>query len=172
MNIPNILTGIRFLLIPVFGYYLYNESYLLAVILFLLAGLTDVLDGYIARKFDLITTFGKLADPVADKLILITALVLLTVQSRMPIIITIVVVAKEIFMGAGSILLYRQGNHVVAANWYGKMATVIFYVAVVTTMAFKLEEPYTNILMGIAVFSTLFAFFMYSLTFRKIRNLN
>ncbi|HOA55264.1 MAG TPA: CDP-alcohol phosphatidyltransferase family protein, partial [Clostridiales bacterium] len=66
MNIPNILTILRFLLIPVFAYFLSSRNYLVAVLLFLAGGLTDVLDGYVARKYNLITSWGKIADPLAD----------------------------------------------------------------------------------------------------------
>lgn len=171
MNIPNILTAIRFVIIPVFGYFLYKGPgyYVTALSLFLLGGLTDVLDGYIARKFDMITSWGKLADPVADKLMQITALVLLTMQERIPMVVLIVVVAKECFMGLGSIFLYKKENHVVSASWYGKLATVVFYVGVIAVIVFNLKEPYSGILMGIAVLPTLFAFVMYSFTFNRIR---
>ena len=166
MNIPNILTAMRFVIIPIFGYYLYKEQYGLAVSLFLLGGLTDILDGYIARKFNLITSFGKLADPLADKLMLITALVLLAGQGKIPAVILIIVVAKEIFMCVGTVLLYKQENLVVSANWYGKMATVVFYFAIIMII---FNVRYANVFIGIAVISTLFAFFMYSLSFRKIK---
>lgn len=177
MNIPNILTGIRFLLVPVFGYYLLKEQYFAAILLFAIGGITDVLDGYIARKFDMITSFGKLADPLADKLMQITALVILSVQPNplIPVPVAIIVVAKEIFMGIGSALLYKKGNTIVSANWYGKLSTVIFYFAIIATIIVKMERfnnSYTDILVGIfiviAVIATLFAFLMYSLTFRKI----
>lgn len=177
MNIPNLLTALRFVLIPIFGYYLYNEQYLIAIILFLLGGLTDVLDGYIARKFNMVTSWGKVFDPAADKLMQITALVLLTVQELIPSVVLIVVVAKEAFMGMGSIVLYKKKNVIVSANWYGKLATVIFYLAIIMTIIFKMEKinnPNTNnlinVFIGIAVLSTLFAFFMYSLAYRKIRS--
>jgi len=169
VNIPNFLTIIRFILIPVFGYYLYYEQYKVAVLLFLLAGLTDVLDGYVARAFNMITAWGKLADPLADKLMQITALGLLTYHRKIPIIIVVIVVIKEIFMGIGSIVLYKKKQYVVSANWYGKLATVVFYFAVVMIIMFDMSELYNNIFIGIAVFSTLFAFFMYLNSYRKIK---
>lgn len=167
MNIPNILTAIRLLLIPVFGYYLYYEQYVIAVTLFILGGITDVLDGYIARKYNMITSFGKVADPIADKLMQVTALVLLTIQNVIPIVILIIVVAKEAFMIVGGILLYKKDNFVVSANWYGKLATVVFYLAIVLSI-FKV--PYSIVFVYFAVLVTLFAFFMYSISYRKIRN--
>ena len=125
MNIPNILTAIRFILIPFLGYYLFDKQYSVAVLLFLLGGITDVLDGVIARKFNMITSWGKLADPLADKLMQLTALSILTIQKIIPLPVLIIVVAKEAFMVAGSILLYKKIKLVVQANWYGKLATVV-----------------------------------------------
>ncbi|MGI6778318.1 MAG: CDP-alcohol phosphatidyltransferase family protein [Acetivibrionales bacterium] len=168
MNLPNILTGIRFILIPIFGYYLYREQYTTAVVLFLLGGITDVLDGYIARKYNLITSWGKLADPLADKLMQITALILLTIQHKIPVLILVIITTKELLMGLGSILIYRNKKYVVSANWYGKMATVIFYFAVAAIIIFDLNSLYNNIFIGIAVLCTLFAFFMYLLSYIRI----
>jgi len=180
VNIPNILTCMRFIIIPIFAYYLHNESYYIAASLFVLGGITDVLDGYIARKFNLITSFGKLADPLADKMMQITALVLLTTQQKIPAVILIIVISKEAFMGMGSILLYKKENFVVSANWYGKLATVIFFVAIIFTLfGAKYSELFgisytrlSNILIVIAVLANLFAFFMYSVTYRNIRNIS
>lgn len=167
MNIPNLLTVLRFILIPLFGYNLYIGNYYVAVALFLFGGITDVLDGYIARKYNLITPWGKVADPLADKLMQITALVMLTLQSKIPAMILIIVVAKEAFMVAGGIFLYKKDNFVVSANWYGKAATVIFYLAIIMAI---FNVPFSKFFVTFAVLFTLFAFFMYSLDFRKIRN--
>lgn len=177
MNIPNILTVIRFLLVPIFGYCLYNGQYVAAIIIFISACITDVLDGIIARKFNLITSFGKLADPLADKFLQLTAITILSVQKIIPLPVLIIVLAKELFMIAGSILIYKKVNFVVQANWYGKMTTVIFSFAIVMTIILhstRSTNAYTDILINIfvfvAVFSTLFSFFMYSMEFRKLTN--
>lgn len=168
MNVPNILTAVRFVLIPIFAYYLITGRYSTAVFLFLLGGLTDILDGFIARKFNLITSWGKLADPLADKLMQITALVILTIiKGVIPPELLAIVVAKEIFMGIGSILLYKQKNYVVSANWYGKLATVVFYFAIIMII---FRAPYSSVYIWVAVIATLFAFFMYTRTFQSIKN--
>ena len=167
MNVPNILTAIRFVLIPIFAYYLITGSYYMAVFLFLLGGLTDVLDGFIARKFNLITSWGKLADPLADKLMQITALVILTIKGFIPRELLAIVIAKEIFMAIGSILLYKQKNYVVSANWYGKMATVVFYFAIIMII---FKAPFSSIYIWAAVIATLFAFVMCVRTFQTIKN--
>lgn len=165
MNIPNILTVIRFIMIPVFAYFLYTGSVIKAAVVFVLAGFTDILDGIIARKFNMITDWGKLADPLADKLLQITALLLLTLQKKLPSIILIVVLAKEIFMIAGSYFLYKN-KKVVSANWYGKLATVLLFLSIVFTL-FKL--PYSMFFVYCAVIATLFAFIMYSFSFVRMK---
>lgn len=169
MNIPNIITSFRFILIPFFGYFLFKQQYGLAAFFFLLSGFSDILDGYLARKLNMITSWGKIADPLADKLMQITALVFLRIQHKIPSMILVIVVAKEILMGIGSLLLYKKENLVAQANWYGKLATVIFYLAIVAIILFDLEAPLNDLFIGIAFLSTLFAFFMYAQAYLKIQ---
>ncbi|MFO7154584.1 MAG: CDP-diacylglycerol--glycerol-3-phosphate 3-phosphatidyltransferase [Caldicoprobacter oshimai] len=162
MNIPNILTVIRFCLIPVFIYVFYNpdiqNNVLWGIVVFIVAGATDLLDGYIARKYGLITKWGKLMDPLADKLMLITVLISLYVKGIIPAPIILIVFVKEFLMIAGAAFLYKNRNIVVEANFFGKAATASFYVAVVATV---LKLPYYNILLYIAVVLTLIALVQY-----------
>ncbi len=173
-NIPNMLTLLRLLIVPVLGYFLYVGEYLPAMFLFAFGGFTDVLDGYIARKYNLITKWGKFFDPLADKLMQITALVFLVLHNFIPIIVLIVVIIKESLMLAGGIMLYRRGKTVIGANWYGKLATVIFYFAILATIILSLDRlnnSYTaiaiNIALGLAVACTLFALAMYIIIYYK-----
>ena len=83
-NIPNILTILRFILIPIILYFIFKGNYLLGFIFFTISGVTDILDGAIARKFNLITNFGKLMDPLADKLTQISVLASLVFQKIIP----------------------------------------------------------------------------------------
>ncbi len=173
-NIPNLLTLLRLLIVPVLGYFLYVGKYFPAMFLFAFGGFTDVLDGYIARKYNLITKWGKFFDPLADKLMQITALVFLVLHNYIPIIVLIVVIVKESLMLAGGIMLYRKGKTVIGANWYGKMATVIFYFAILATIILSLDRfsnSYTtiaiNIALGLAVACTLFALAMYIIIYYK-----
>jgi cardiolipin synthase len=175
LNAANVLTVFRLLLVPVFGYFLHMENYQLAVFLFLFSGLTDILDGYIARKYKMVTAFGKLADPIADKLMLITALILLSSQNIIFSPVTIIVAVKETLMGIGMIILKKR-NIMISASWYGKLATVIFYFAITSFILVRRADFFKNsttdllinVLVIIAVLATLFAFFMYSLKYYKI----
>ena len=180
VNVPNILTAIRFLMVPAFAYLLCTEHYVSAVIIFLAGGLTDVLDGYIARKYNLITSLGKIADPMADKLMQLTALVILSLVLKViPIELLLIIILKEIFMGIGALVLYKQDHYVVSANWYGKMATVVFYLAIVMLifdMPFSrwivLGLPFNKFFFILAVMAALFAFFMYVRSYWKIKKMS
>jgi cardiolipin synthase len=177
MNIPNILTILRFLLIPIFAYLLSTRQYLAAMLVFLAGGLTDVLDGYIARKYNLVTSWGKIADPMADKLMQITAVVILSaVLKIVPLELVLIILAKEALMGLGALVLYKQNKYVVSANWYGKMTTVIFYLAIIMLM---FDEPFgrwslfgvalNQLFFILAVAAAIFAFFMYLRSYIKIK---
>jgi cardiolipin synthase len=116
-----------------------------------------------------VTSWGKLADPLADKLIQLTALVILTIMNMIPFFVIIIVAIKEVFMGIGSIVLYKQKNFVVSANWYGKAATVIFYLSVIMIIIIN-NMILRDVFISIAVLSTLIAFVMYIGQFRKIKS--
>lgn len=162
-HIPNILTIIRFLLIPVILVAIFANNYLLAFVIFTISGLTDILDGFIARKFNLISNFGKLMDPLADKLTQIALLCALTIKSIIPIWILIIVLLKELIMVTGASFLYGK-NVVVYSRWYGKLATVLFYIAIVSsllTKQFNLSYSIDTPIYYLALITTVFALIMY-----------
>lgn len=132
-HIPNILTVLRFVLIPGIIAAIVKENYILAFIILTISGLTDVLDGYIARKYNFITDFGKLIDPLADKMTQISILTTLVIVNIIPIWILIIIVVKEFAMISGASFLYGK-DLVVSSKWYGKLATVLFYVAIVVSL--------------------------------------
>lgn len=174
MNIPNILTIIRLLLIPAFLFVFFSElpnSMLLSFLIFIFAGITDFLDGYIARKYKLVTKWGSIADPFADKLMSITVLLSLTIDEIIPIWVPIVIVAKELLMIIGGIVLYKKGTYV-PAKFYGKAATALFYVAVLFLVINKIAgiaimRTFGLIFIYITVIVTLYAFYKYYENFRK-----
>ena len=172
--IPNILTIARFFLIPFIIYFILKEQYLVAFIFLTLSGLTDVLDGNIARKFNCITNFGKLIDPLADKATQISILAVLTFKGIIPLWMLIVVFVKEFAMIAGASFLYGK-ELVVSSKWFGKLATVIFYLAIVcsffitywnTKISTGKEIPHFDIyLYYFALITTVFSLVMYFNTF-------
>ncbi len=135
-HIPNILTIVRFFLIPAIVGFMINDNYMLAFIFLTISGITDILDGFLARKFNLITNFGKLIDPLADKTTQISVLCVLTIQNIIPFWILVIVIVKEFAMISGASFLYGK-EFVVSSKWYGKLSTVLFYVAIVSSFFIK-----------------------------------
>ena len=129
MNIPNILTVLRIAMIPAFVMTYRMPAYHWSMAIFLAASATDYLDGHLARKWNQVTPFGKLMDPLADKLMLLTALYCLTDSEHLPAWIFYTMLIKESVMIAGSVFMLEK-KVVVMANWYGKAATVAFILAV------------------------------------------
>ena len=165
-HVPNILTIIRFLLIAFIIFYIFMGNYILAFAFFTISGITDIADGFIARKFNLISNFGKLMDPLADKLTQISTLTSLVLTNIIPIWILIIVLLKEFIMIVGASFLYGK-DVVVYSRWYGKLATVLFYVAIVfslLTKQFALTGIWNQldfILYCLALITTVFALIMY-----------
>lgn len=135
-HIPNLLTMLRFVLIPFIVGALNEGNYILAFVFLTLSGLTDILDGFIARKFNFITNFGKLIDPLADKATQISVLTVLALQNIIPLWILIIVLLKECTLIAGASFLYGK-ELVVSSKWYGKLSTVLFYIAIVSSFFIK-----------------------------------
>lgn len=165
-HLPNILTIIRFILIPFISLFIFTGNFILAFIFFTVSGITDIADGFIARKFNFISNFGKLMDPLADKLTQIAVLSSLVITHIIPIWILIIVLLKEFFMVAGASFLYGK-DVVVYSRWYGKLATVLFYIAIVVSLLLKqfnitgFLENLDMLLYCLALISTIFSFIMY-----------
>lgn len=162
-HIPNILTILRFFLIPFIMKYLFNDQYLLAFIMITVSGLTDILDGFIARKFNFITNFGKLIDPLADKLTQILTLVVLSIKDIIPFWFLIIVISKELIMIIGASFLYGK-ELVVSSKWYGKLATVLFYIAIICSLfvkEFNIAFDFSLYIYYLALIATIFSLLMY-----------
>ena len=162
-QIPNILTIFRFILKPFNVLTLVYDSYIAAFIIFTISGLTDILDGFIARKFNFITNFGKLIDPLADKCTQIITLGTLAIKDIIPMWIIIIVVLKEFIMVAGASFLYGK-ELVVSSRWYGKLATVLFYIAIVCSLfikQFDFSFDFSIYIYYLALISTIFSLIMY-----------
>ncbi len=164
--IPNTLTILRFLLIPVIVFYIFTGNYILAFVFFTISGLTDIADGFIARRFNLISNFGKLMDPLADKLTQIATLASLVFANIIPVWILLIVLLKEFIMICGASFLYGK-DVVVYSRWYGKLATVLFYIAIVISLLlkqFNLTGIWENLDLGLfalALVTTIFSLIMY-----------
>ena len=128
MNLPNKLTILRVILIPFFVVFMLFDitgaaDKWIALVIFCVASLTDMLDGKIARKYNLVTNFGKFMDPLADKLLVCTALICLTSMNRLNVIVVLVIIAIE-FIISGFRLVASDNGIVIAASYWGKFKTV------------------------------------------------
>jgi cardiolipin synthase len=137
-NIPNILSMIRILLVFVFLFVFFVvDNVYLALLVFLIAGATDVVDGYLARRNGWITNLGKILDPVADKLMQCTVLVSLCIKDIVPIWFVIPFFAKEIFTIIIGLIVIKRRSVNVVSKWYGKFAVCLFYATIAVSVIFE-----------------------------------
>lgn len=149
MNLPNKLTIMRVILIPFFVFFLlspYFPAYgnYIAVAIFIVASLTDMLDGKIARKHNLVTNFGKFMDPLADKLLVCSAMICLIELDRLAAWIVIVIIARE-FIISGFRLVASDNGVVIAASYWGKFKTT-FQMLMVIVLILDIQMPFFQIL--------------------------
>ncbi len=158
MNLPNALTTLRFLLIPVFVYYYFADIPAVYITVFLLSGLSDVLDGYLARRFNMQTDWGAAFDPIADKLTqLVTVFCIALNGVSVMWVAFAIMLAKELIMVTVGVRIYRKQEIIVTAKWYGKLSTVLFYLVVFVIICFKDNLPPTAIT-GTVILSLLMSF--------------
>lgn len=130
-TIPNLLSVLRILVIAPFAYFFLHDQLLWAVVMLAFSGLSDLFDGMIARKFNQITELGKMLDPLADKLTQGTIAVCLAVKHPLLIPVLAIFVLKELGMLIGGCILLKKKKRPCAAQWYGKVATFMFYISAV-----------------------------------------
>ena len=159
MNLPNKLTLFRVILIPFFVVFMLinvtgNADKWIALIIFIIASLTDLLDGKIARKYNLITDFGKFMDPLADKLLVCSALICLVSLNKIPAWIVIIIIARE-FIISGFRLIAADNGRVIAASYWGKFKTT-FQMIMVILMIADISQLFilTQIIMYVALILT------------------
>lgn len=158
MNLPNKLTIARVLMIPIFLVFLLNDfagewSNEIAAAIFIIASLTDWLDGSIARKKNIVTNFGKFMDPLADKLLVCSALIAFIELEYLPCWIVIVIISRE-FIISGFRLVAADKGVVIAASYWGKFKTV-FQMIMIIVLIFKLDVPYIGIVETILIYTAL-----------------
>lgn len=144
MNLPNKLTILRVIMIPFFVFFMiapYFEGYgnYIAVVIFIVASLTDMLDGKIARKYNLVTNFGKFMDPLADKLLVSAAMICLIETGQLAAWIVIVIISRE-FIISGFRLIASDNGIVIAASYWGKFKTV-FQMLMVIVLIINYPHP-------------------------------
>jgi len=131
MNLPNVLTLSRFVMIPLFFVAFFQDRPIVALGIVLLAGLTDLLDGYIARQSGQITATGVMLDPLADKLMMLSVVIALVIEKKIPWEAAVAMAVREGGMIASSAIFHFRGKKTLPANALGKLTTFLYYVAIV-----------------------------------------
>lgn len=160
LNLPNLLTVLRVALIPFFVFFYYAAfvpgHHWIALAIFVIACVTDLLDGKIARKYNLVTTFGKFMDPLADKILVITALILFTEDGSLPGVALVIICAREFIVSGLRVIAADKGT-VIAAGLLGKTKTVIQMIMSISLMVpfpWKWYFIYEQVVIWLAVFFT------------------
>lgn len=132
LTLPNVLSFLRLCLIPCFVWtYLAKEDYTMTALILLLSGLTDTIDGRIARRFNMVSNLGKALDPLADKLTQIAMLFCLSYRFPNILIPLVALCAKEVFCASTSLILIRNTGEVKSADWHGKVTTTLLYATMI-----------------------------------------
>lgn len=133
ITIPNVMSVFRLVLIPLFVWlYCAREEYLWAAFVLFVSGVTDVADGWVARKFNMISEVGKALDPIADKLNQMAVLICLMTRFPMMLVLVILFFIKECVMGITGLLVIRKTGKVYGADWHGKLNTCLLYLVITT----------------------------------------
>lgn len=162
---PNILSFFRLCLIPVIVWsYCVEQNYLLAGSVLIVSGLTDIVDGFIARKFNMVSDLGKILDPIADKLT--QAAMLLCLLLRFPLlwILLVLVLVKEIFMCITGLMVIKKTGSVYGAKWHGKVATCLLYATMILHVFWNEITPVVSIVSTLAcAVMIVISFILYSI---------
>ena len=141
LTVPNLFTLFRLILVPFIVYfYAGKQDYVLSGCLIALSGITDIMDGFIARKFNMVSDLGKIIDPLADKLTQAAIIVCLATRYRFLLILFVLFALKEVLQAFCGYLVLSRKNCVNSAKWYGKLSTVILY-AVMLVLVFFSDIP-------------------------------
>ena len=143
-NIPICLCFFRILLIPLFLYVYFvadfKNRYIVAAFVLAISGISDFLDGFIARKFNMVTDFGKFIDPVADKLTQFVLAITLLFSYPLAWILLIIIILKDLMLAIVGLYLYDYGLKITGASWWGKIATAYFYIIVIVLIGLHIPN--------------------------------
>ena len=170
--VPNIISIFRICLVPVFVIAYFadgQEIKYYAIVVYAIAGLSDFLDGFIARKFNAQSKLGKLLDPLGDKLMTFTVLICITITRHILLWAVLVFFVKEILMGIGGLVLHKKAHvELPPANLIGKISTFVFYAVCIAIMLFRIPDNIAVILTSVAIGLALIALGGYVLSYIKI----
>ncbi len=173
-TVPNILSYLRILLIPPFMYLFLKGKYVESAIVIVLSGLSDCVDGFLARRLNQITQLGKMLDPFADKLTLIAVAVCLSIIEPMIFPVVLILALKDILMLIGASVLLKKHIMPVASAWYGKLGTICFYFSVAAIVVFDMILKFKNfsiisfIMLSVTAVIMIYSLIRYYLVFRAL----
>ena len=171
INIPNVLCYIRIVLVPVFVYLFVKEHYWQSALVVLIATATDVVDGWIARHFNMITDWGKFIDPLADKLMQFAMLIMTIFKNPWVSILVGVFALKELIMLGVGVYIYHKGSNLNGAMWCGKLSTVILDISLLLIIALPahiLNNTIVFILIGISSVFLILSFVVYMRAYNNL----
>lgn len=168
-TIPNLMSFFRILLVPVFIVaYLKTERDIAVwpIVILIISGLTDLFDGLIARKFNMVSDLGKMLDPIADKLTQISVIACLAIRFNQLLLLLVVYIVKELAIIVGGLVMLKSKKQVPSARWFGKVSTFEFYLAMALLLVFpNMDSVYITALVVLTLGLTLFSLFMYAFQF-------
>ncbi|WP_426288664.1 CDP-alcohol phosphatidyltransferase family protein [Enterococcus durans] len=168
-TIPNLLSLFRVVLLPFYLYLVAQHSFYLAGVIIAISGLTDFLDGFIARRFNQITELGKILDPVADKLTQLFLILSMAWQRPLIWLVSGLFIVKESFMLLAGIIGLRYHVKLDGAKWYGKLATAVIYAGMAILLLFPdLTGRWVNWIFGVITYCLAQSFVLYIGTYRKL----
>lgn len=171
MNLPNLLSLARLCLVPVFAWVFFlpePNAHSWAALIYALAFVTDIADGYIARRFDMVTRLGRVLDPLADKLMTLTVILCVALDGIIPMWAVAVFFCKEALMGLGGLAMYRKVKDVRPSNWWGKASTGVFFVVLAALVLFPIPRPWSTAMISFALALTVAALLRYAWDFQKL----
>ncbi len=171
-TIPNILSLFRIFLIPFIVWVFFLGKYYTCASLIVLSAITDVVDGFIARKFNMVSEIGKALDPISDKLTLLAILFCLSLKTPLIFILFLVFIVKELIMCVEGILIVKFTGTTYSAKWYGKLSTLVLYLTAIFMVAYRnMNAILTQTLFYSCLFVLILSFTLYTIyNLKKIRN--
>ena len=173
---PNIITLFRLILVPVYAavYFALPHMRWLALLCFLVACLSDVVDGYIARKYNLISKIGTVLDPLADKLMYITVVCGLVISGTINFWFFLIYAVKELVMIVGAAVMIKEIKEVIPAKWYGKLSTALFFVVISVPIVYpsNWDTLWINLAYLAVLLLAIYAFVRYGLIYLSLYKKN
>ena len=170
LTIPNLLSLVRLAMIPLIVWlYCVKQEYIWAVVVVAMSGITDIVDGYIARKYDMISDFGKILDPIADKLTQAALIICLLERYYWMRWLLVLFAAKEIIMGISGLVVIKKKDVVNSSQWFGKLTTVVLYGVMILLFLFPgLPEVIANAMIALCAAVIILSLVKYLLFYKRL----